>query len=221
MTLFGFSEVFGFSTPIGFYQLQLNPENIVYDIPELVVKSTVDACGNETDEDASSDLYRKTLSLSFVLDNTGAVPSPPFGCFVPGTPVSASILLLEKICVTPVFRSHTKPTVRAVWGAGAITLYGDVVAFNYNYTFFNNLGLPLRAEVQLTIKEQPSIISRLFQSPDISRAPTVKAGDSLVSFCEEYYENKNYYLKIADHNNLSSFRKLKEGSTLEFPPIIS
>ena len=37
MTLFGFSEVFGFSTPIGFYQLQLNPENIVYDIPELVV----------------------------------------------------------------------------------------------------------------------------------------------------------------------------------------
>ena len=38
---------------------------------------------------------------------------------------------------------------------------------------------------------------------------------------EEYYENKNYYLKIADHNNLSSFRKLKEGSTLEFPPIIS
>ena len=73
----------------------------------------------------------------------------------------------------------------------------------------------------MTIKEELLNISRLFQSPDISRSPKVKAGDSIVNFCEEYYENKNYYLKIAEHNNLSSFRKIKEGSVLEFPPIIN
>jgi len=99
-------------------------------------------------------------------------------------------------------------------------LYGDVSDFNYKYTLFNNIGLPLRAEVSLTIKEEPSIISRLFQSPDISRSPMVKSGDTLVNFCEDFYEDKNYYLKIAEYNNLSSFRKLKEGSVLQFPPIV-
>tara|TARA_B100001093_G_scaffold66104_1_gene56054 strand:- start:26856 stop:27530 length:675 start_codon:yes stop_codon:yes gene_type:complete len=221
LTLLGFSEVFGRSVPIGTYQLQLNPEDIKFDIPELTTKPSKDICGNEPASDSTSDLFRKTLTLDFVLDNTGALPFPPFGCGTPGTPVSISTLLLEKICVTPVFRSHKKPTVRAIWGAGSITIYGDVTNFNYKYTLFNNLGLPLRAEVTMTIKEEPSTISRLFQSPDISRSPKVKAGDSIVNFCEEYYENKNYYLKIAEHNNLSSFRKIKEGSVLEFPPIIN
>ena len=220
MTLLGFSEVFGRSVPIGTYQLQLNPEDISFNIPELAAQPSKDACGNEPASDSTSDLFRKTLSLNFTLDNTGALPSPPFGCMVPGTPVSVSTLLLEKICVTPVLRSHKKPTVRAVWGAGAITLYGDVSDFNYKYTLFNNIGLPLRAEVSLTIKEEPSIISRLFQSPDISRSPMVKSGDTLVNFCEDFYEDKNYYLKIAEYNNLSSFRKLKEGSVLQFPPIV-
>ena len=114
-------------------------------------------------------------------------------------------------------RSHKKPTVRAIWGAGSITIYGDVTDFNYSYTLFNNLGLPLRAEVSMTIKEEPSSLSRLFQSPDISRSPQVKAGDSIVNFCEEYYEDKNYYLKIAEYNNLSSFRKIKRRHRFTIP----
>ena len=223
MTLFGFSEVFGTPSPIDMYQLQINPEDISFDIPELSSKPTKDVCGNESASDASSDLFRKTLNLNFVLDNTGALPSVPSGCIIAGAPVSLSITKLEKVCVTPASRSHKKPTVRAVWGGGAITLYGDVTSFNYKYTLFNNLGLPLRASVQITIKEEPttSIISRLFQSPDISRSPIVKSGDTIVGFCEEFYEDKNYYIKIANHNNLSSFRKIKEGKTIEFPPIVS
>ena len=223
MTLFGYSEVFGNPVPTSAYNLQINPEDIKFSIPELVVKSTTDVCGNETSADASSDLFRKTLSLHFVLDNTGALPSVPSGCATPGTPVSLSIALLEAVCVIPIVSSHKKPKVRAVWGLGAVTLYGDVIDFNYNYTLFNNSGLPLRAEVDITIKEEPttSAISRLFQSPDISRSPLVKGGDTIVGFCEEFYENKNYYIKIAEHNNLSSFRKIKEGSKIEFPPIVS
>ena len=39
------------------------------------------------------------------------------------------------------------------------------------------------------------------------------------AIAQEYYNDKNYYLKVAEYNNLSSFRKLKTGSNLEFPPI--
>ena len=79
----GFSEVFGRSVPIGTYQLQLNPEDIKFNIPELSTKPSKDICGNEPASDSTSDLFRKTLSLNFILDNTGALPFPPFGC---GTP---------------------------------------------------------------------------------------------------------------------------------------
>ena len=58
-----------------------------------------------------------------------------------------------------------------------------------------------------------------FMSPDITRIPKVKESDNLIDFCEKYYNDKNFYLKVAEHNNLPSFRKLKTGSNLEFPPI--
>ena len=64
----------------------------------------------------------------------------------------------------------------------------------------------------------PSLMS-YFMSPDITRIPKVKDSDTIVDFCEKYYNDKNFYLKVAEHNNLPSFRKLKTGSNLEFPPI--
>ena len=49
--------------------------------------------------------------------------------------------------------------------------------------------------------------------------PTMKDGDNLVKFCEDYYKDKNYYIKIAALNNMSSFRAIQKGKRLEFPPI--
>ena len=78
----------------------------------------------------------------------------------------------------------------------------------------------MRADCNVFIEEVPaqSFLS-YFMSPDITRIPKVKESDNLVDFCEKYYNDKNYYLKVAEYNNLSSFRKLKTGSNLEFPPI--
>jgi hypothetical protein len=59
----------------------------------------------------------------------------------------------------------------------------------------------------------------LFMSPDITRIPKVKQSDNIIDFCQKYYDDKNYYLQVAEHNNLPSFRKLKTGTNLEFPPI--
>ena len=49
--------------------------------------------------------------------------------------------------------------------------------------------------------------------------PIVKDGDNIVKLSEEYYDNKKYYIKLAEFNNLSSLRNLKHGSQLEVPPI--
>jgi len=133
--------------------------------------------------------------------------------------VSSSISKLEKLTVIPVESTHRPPFVRVSWGMGKLTVFGNVEGFNYNYTFFNADGIPLRAEVSITVVELEFEGKTLFQSPDITKLPTVIEGDSIVSLSEKYYNNKKYFLKLAAVNNLSSFRRLKKGSSLEIPPI--
>ena len=104
----------------------------------------------------------------------------------------------------------------AIWSG--LEIQGTASSVSYNYTFFNAKGEPLRAMVSVEITEIPKENPNL-RSPDISRMPTIKDGDNLVKFCEDFYNDKNFYLKIADLNNLSSFRALEKGKRLEFPPI--
>ena len=223
-SLFGFVEKMGVAIPLPApYILQSNPSSIDVSVANMDSDDAKDACGDDMVDSSASDIQKRTMSIEFILDNTGALPYPPQACFTPGASVYLSILFLKKLCVDPYPVIHQKPAVRAVWGLGSIGLYGYVENFNYSYTYFNRNGVPLRAKINMTIKEVPDPNVRsamsLFQSPDITRIPSVKSGDTLVGFCEEYYDDKNYYLKAAEHNNLSSFRKINPGSTLEFPPI--
>lgn len=227
-SLFGFAErkIAGTTRAIplpGTYILQHNPSSLDVQVLGMESAEAKDACGDDQVDSSASGIQKRQMKISFVIDNTGALPYPPTACGFPGMSVYLSILFLKKLCVDPLPEIHQKPTVRAVWGLGSITLYGYVEAFSYKYTYYNKNGIPLRATINLTIKEteDPNVRSLMsyFQSPDITRIPSAKSGDTLVGFCEEYYDNKNYYLKAAEHNNLSSFRKIKPGSILEFPPI--
>jgi hypothetical protein len=82
-------------------------------------------------------------------------------------------------------------------------------------------GDPIRADIGFSLVEEvdETVISREFQSPDITRIVTVKDGDTLIGLCESFYEDPKYYLQVAIYNNLPSFRGLKIGSQIEFPPL--
>ena len=60
---------------------------------------------------------------------------------------------------------------------------------------------------------------RNFNSPDITRIPTIKDKDNLVKFSMESYDDKKYYIRIAELNNLSSVRDLENGKKLFLPPL--
>ena len=107
------------------------------------------------------------------------------------------------------------------WGDTFINYnYGQVTAFKYNYTFFDRDGNPLRALVTLTVTEVDNPFNdRTHRSPDITRMQTIKDKDNLVGLSLHYYDNKEYYIKIAELNNLVSIRDLKSGSQIILPPI--
>jgi nucleoid-associated protein YgaU len=206
---------------LGNYSLQLNPTDISFEVgrSEQENKQEQDAEGSTLTSRSMTFVNRK-VQFKFTIDNTGAVPNPPDGVEISDNgSISASIEKLEKLTVIPVSSTHRPPFVRVSWGLGKIAVFGTVQGFSYKYTYFNALGMPLRAEVSMTVNEVELDGKTQFQSPDITKVSTVKDGDSLVSISEDYYDDKKYYLKLAEVNNLSSFRRLKKGSSIEVPPI--
>lgn len=214
------------SSPLsgGVYTLQLNPEQIDlgFDLNKVLDESEEPASAAGMPVSDKNKVYnRQKIKLEFIVDNTGAVPTFPngLGSMVAGKSIKDSIDLLQKVTIKPTRASHRPPFVELEWGM--IHLIGKVNDFSVKYTLFNSTGDPVRATVNLSLIEEvdEKVISREFQSPDITRIVTVKEGDSLIALCESFYDDPKYYLAVAAYNNLSSFRNLKTGSTLEFPPL--
>jgi hypothetical protein len=222
LTITGYKfPTFTYFGKIGSYQLQLNPSELSVGVGQKEGKKSedTDAVGNAISSKAPIFLQR-TLDLSFTIDNTGAVPNAPDGMGFFSGSLADSIQSLEMLTVEPVASTHRPPFVRISWGLGDISFYGIVTTFKYNYTFFDSYGIPLRAVVTMQVQEfDSSDGASLLQSPDITKMPVIKEGDTIVKLSEEYYDNKKYYIKLAEFNNLSSLRNLKHGTHLEIPPI--
>jgi nucleoid-associated protein YgaU len=47
----------------------------------------------------------------------------------------------------------------------------------------------------------------------------VKAGDNLPALCYDVYGNPDYYLDVANANQIADFRNLVPGTSIMFPPL--
>lgn len=202
-------------TKIGEFSLQLNPVKIAVVRSVDSGKSSSSADGSSTS--SKSEVFRAAkYTFTFTLDDTGVI-----GMRLPKTSgIADSINALETLTVIPYQETHQNPYVYLYWGNTFQDAYfGQVSALKYNYTFFDIKGNPLRADVTLTITEVDATFDRNFQSPDITRMPVVKEMDNLVKYSIDSYDDKKYYIRLAEINNLSSIRGLKKGSTVYLPPI--
>ena len=128
--------------------------------------------------------------------------------------------MLEELTVVPNNETHQNPYVYLYWGnTFQDSYFGQVTALKYDYNFFSISGTPLRAAITLTITEVNAIIDRTFQSPDITKMPLIKDKDNIVKLSLDSYDDKKYYIRIAEVNNLASVRDLKKGSSVFLPPI--
>ena len=93
-----------------------------------------------------------------------------------------------------------------------------------NYALFSRSGEPLRAKLNATFTNYVEQEARLkreqdHKSPDLTHIRTVNLGDRLPKMTHDVYSDQSYYLKVAKANGLTSFRKLKIGTNIVFPPI--
>jgi hypothetical protein len=199
------------------FSLQLNPSALNVDYVVNDKKGPEDneeaksAIGNPTNPQTLAKA-KESVSFNFILDTTGAISKSVKS-------ITSAISSLKKITVDKISGTHSTPFVSVQWGA--LIFVGKVDALKIDYTLFDNAGNPLRAQISMSVSEHfdTKADSANNQSPDITRIPTIKEGDSLVSLCQEFYDDAQMFIRIAQFNNMPSFRRLIPGTILEFPPI--
>ncbi len=92
-----------------------------------------------------------------------------------------------------------------------------------NYTLFKPNGDPIRVKASSTFLQYVSQRERVARegkkSPDLTHSRQVKAGDRLDNMTYDIYNKSKYVTQIAKANGLTSFRKIKPGNELLFPPL--
>lgn len=157
----------------------------------------------------------RSIELSLVFDGTGTVPDAP------DKSVPDQIEDLKRLALDINGRIHSPNFVAISWGT--LLFKGRLKRLDIQYTLFAPDGTPLRAKVKATFveyqKSSESSVAKNNQSPDLTHAITVTAGDTLPNLCDRVYGDSRYYLAVARHNELDDFRRLVPGDMLMFPPL--
>jgi hypothetical protein len=144
-------------------------------------------------------------------------------------------LLLELVKVEP--SSHAPPVCTFTWGSqmpGANlseqlssqrrqSFTGVVERVRQRFTLFSPDGVPLRARVNLTIREYRPLEQQLremrLSSPDLSHSHAVRRGETLAAISHRYYRDPAEWRRIAAANGIDDPRYPRAGSFLAVPPI--
>jgi hypothetical protein len=153
------------------------------------------------------------MTLTFFIDGTGANGRK--------TDVQKEVAQFQKVTGYN-GRIHRPNYLKVVWGTLQVkrcVLKSASIA----YKLFMASGVPLRAVITAAFTDNSDDGTRQAmaqdQSPDLTHARVVKAGDTLPGMCAAIYANPLYYLEVARANGIDDFRKLVPGTTIFFPPL--
>jgi nucleoid-associated protein YgaU len=119
---------------------------------------------------------------------------------------------------------HEPKFLKIQWGEGALKDFDcRLESADVEYTSFDRNGAPLHATLKTTFVEDldPEKRTKLEgkNSPDLSHTRVVKSGDTLPLLAKEIYGSAEYYLRLAQANDLDDFRNLTPGQEIVFPPL--
>ncbi|MBL8739537.1 MAG: hypothetical protein JNK04_00540 [Myxococcales bacterium] len=139
--------------------------------------------------------------------------------------VAEQIKDLLAVCYQMQSASHEPPYLKLSWGDDVLGSDFDcrMQSVEIKYTSFERDGSPLHAEIAAQFVEALEPKKRVAEvaatSPDLSHRRVVRAGDTLPMLCKEIYGSAHHYVRVAEVNELDTFRTLAPGSELVFPPL--
>jgi Contractile injection system tube protein/LysM domain len=97
-----------------------------------------------------------------------------------------------------------------------------VESVKQRFTLFSPEGIPLRATLNVALREYKTLDEQLAQlnltSPDRTHSHVTQRGDTLSSIAAQYYRSAAEWRAIADANGIEDPRRLAVGAFLTVPP---
>jgi len=133
--------------------------------------------------------------------------------------------------------SHAPPVVTFIWnrhfagdtltaGSGNTlrnSFTGVVESLRQRFTLFSPEGVPLRATMNMVLREYRTLEEQLNQlrlnSPERTHSHVLQAGENLSTVAAKYYQRPENWRHIADENNIEDPRRLTPGTVLSVPAI--
>ena len=164
-------------------------------------------------------MKQETVTFELVFDATGVVPASVGVVRERG--VDDQIDTLKMVAYDYNGEIHRPHYLKLAWGT---LIFRCVLrTLDLTYSLFAPSGVPLRARATAAFQSYTNeylLQARMKKSsPDLSHVRTVQAGDTLPLMCHRIYGNSKYYSQVAAANGLTSFRDLRPGMQLIFPPL--
>jgi phage tail protein X len=116
------------------------------------------------------------------------------------------------------------PVITFSWGLPAVGFMYQVrmTKCNISYVRFNQMGMPTRAKVSLTLLQEPSPLGSLPTNPTSGGLPgrrshTVADGDTLQSLATAYYGRPSAWRAIAAVNGITNPSRVRSGTRIYLP----
>ncbi len=117
--------------------------------------------------------------------------------------------------------THAPPQLLFIWGSLVFPCVLESVSQQFD--FFNPMGLPLRARLNVTLKgfdRLETLLSRVpLQSSDRTKQRVVKSGETLQSIAAQEYGDARKWRPIAEASNLDNPLTIQPGQDLTVPTL--
>jgi nucleoid-associated protein YgaU len=117
--------------------------------------------------------------------------------------------------------THAPPPLLFVWGSLIFPCVMESVTQTFD--FFNALGMPLRARLNVTLKEHETLEdilgSNQLLSADRTKQWLFKKGDTLQRIAAQEYGDPNKWRPIAEANNIDNPLTIAVGRALKVPAL--
>lgn len=98
-----------------------------------------------------------------------------------------------------------------------------VESVKQTFTLFSPEGVPLRAKLNVTLREYKTLDEQLDQlkpsSPDRTHSHVLQHGETLSGVAGRYYRRPGEWRRVAEANDIDDPRRLTAGTFLDVPPV--